>query len=60
LYPPNITEQKQIERVAHENQKIYQALFENNYEVILLIEPQFGDIVAANQAACQYLRIFTR
>ncbi|NMB88083.1 MAG: PAS domain S-box protein [Chloroflexi bacterium] len=50
----NITERKQTERVYHESRQIYKALFENNYEVILLIDPQSGAIVAANQAACAY------
>ena len=50
----NISDRKHIEKVIHQSQQIYKALFENNSEVILLIDPDSGMIVTANPAATAY------
>lgn len=36
--------------------EFYSALFQNNHAVMLLIDPETGGIIDANQAACSYYR----
>lgn len=50
----NITDQRKAEQVLEESRQVYQALFENNHEVILLVNPHTGAIFAANQSASAY------
>ncbi len=41
---------------ACEGGEFYGALFQNNHAVMLLIDPETGDIIDANSAACSYYR----
>jgi PAS domain S-box-containing protein len=50
----NVTDQIQAEQARHEKEHIYQELFENNPEKLLLIDPATGAIVGANPAACKF------
>ena len=51
----DITERKQAEDAAlHESEKRYRGLFENNKAIMLLIDPDNGAIVDANDAASTY------
>lgn len=42
------------EKALREREQQYQALFENNHAVMLLIDPQSTAIIDANPAACQF------
>jgi PAS domain S-box-containing protein len=50
----DISERKTAEEALGESEARYRALFENNYTVILVIDPQVGAIIDANHAACAY------
>ena len=50
----DVTQRKLSDKYLKERENIYKALFEHNYSVILLIDPQDGTIVDANPAACTY------
>jgi len=50
----DITERKQAEKALQESEQRYHALFENTHTVMLLIDPESGAIVDANQAACSF------
>jgi len=50
----DITERKQAETALQESEQRYHALFENTHTVMLLIDPESGAIVDANQAACSF------
>ncbi|MFA4876012.1 MAG: PAS domain S-box protein [Methanoregula sp.] len=50
----NITEQIKAEEALRESESRYSSLFTNNYSVSLLIDPDTGRIVAANDAAVKY------
>jgi len=50
----DITDRKQAEQALRESEASYSALFYNNYSVSLLIDPDTGLIVDANDAACRY------
>lgn len=50
----DITEQKQATEAVKESEQRYIALFDHNYSVSLLIDPDTGRIVGANDAACTY------
>ena len=49
-----IHELKRAKALAEEGQKRYKSLFYENSSVMLLIDPKTGDIVDANNAACNY------
>ncbi len=50
----NITERKRMEDVLRESEERYSSIFDNNYSVSLLIDPDTGKIVEANAAAVRY------
>ncbi len=50
----DITERKHAEEALRESEARYRSLFQDNGAVMLLIDPSNGDIVDANQAACEY------
>ena len=48
------TECKRAEEELRESEQRYSSLFKNNHSVMLLIDPESGDIVDANPAACSF------
>ncbi len=50
----DITERKLAEEALRESEQRYSSLFKNNHSVMLLIDPESGDIVDANPAACSF------
>ncbi|MHB1392298.1 MAG: PAS domain S-box protein [Clostridia bacterium] len=50
----DITDLKRIEKELSEREEQYRSLFENNHAVMLLIEPETGQLVTANPAACKF------
>ncbi len=50
----DITARKRLEALLREKASHYRALFENNYSVMLLIDPETGAIVDANPRACAF------
>ncbi|HOS97937.1 MAG TPA: PAS domain S-box protein, partial [Deltaproteobacteria bacterium] len=50
----DITERRQAEEALRESEERYHSLFDNSHAVMLLIDPETGDIVDANPAACTY------
>jgi PAS domain S-box-containing protein len=50
----DITERIQVEDALRESEQRYSNLFHNNHEVMLLIDPDDGEIVEANPAACSF------
>jgi PAS domain S-box len=50
----DISKQKMHENQLKESENRYHALFKNNYAPMLLIDPETGDIVDANPAACSF------
>jgi len=55
----DITERKQADKLVKESENRYRSLFQNNGAVIMLIDPDTGNICDANPAACSYYR-YTR
>ena len=50
----DITERVRIEKTLMESEKRYKSLFKDNHSVMLLIDPENGDIVDANPAAVSF------
>lgn len=50
----DITERKKAEKLLKESENRYRSLFQNNSAVIMLIDPETGNICDANSAACSY------
>ena len=50
----DISKQKKHEKHLKESENRYQALFRNNYAAMLLINPETGNIIDANPAACSF------
>ena len=50
----DITERKNAEQNLLQSEERYKSLFQDNYSVMLLIDPESGDIKDANPSACQY------
>ena len=50
----DITERKQAEEALQESEARYRSLFQSNQAVMLLIDPETGEIVDANPAACSF------
>jgi len=50
----DITERKQTEKRLRESDERYKSLFRDNHSVMLLINPDTGEIIDANQVACNY------
>ncbi len=50
----NMMEERKREEALRESEERYRNLFENNHAVMLLIDPDNGDITDANPAACTY------
>lgn len=49
-----IAERRKAEEALRESESRYRALFENNHNITLLIEPETGEIVDANARACAF------
>jgi PAS domain S-box len=50
----DVTEQKKAEEKLHESEARYKTFFEGNNSIMLLIDPQTGEINDANPAACRF------
>ena len=50
----NINELKKTEKSLRQSELRYKTFFEDNTSIMLLIDPQTGDIKDVNPAACQY------
>ena len=50
----DITERKAMEEDLRQSEERYKSLFQGNHSVMLLIDPESGDIKDANPAASQY------
>ena len=50
----DITERKEVEEALQESEQRYRSLFQNNHAVMLLIDPETGNVVDANPAACTF------
>ncbi len=50
----DITEHKHAEQALRESEQLYRDIFEKNRAIKLLIEPDSGQIVEANSAACRF------
>ena len=50
----DITEEKLAEQELRQSEERYKVLFENNHTIMMLIDPETGDIKNANPAACNY------
>jgi len=50
----DITERKQSELLLKEREQLYRSLFENNISIILLIDPETGDIFDVNPSASEF------
>ena len=49
-----ITAQKKADEALRESEERYRSLFNSNHSVMLLIDPEYGNIVDANPAAISY------
>jgi len=54
IYAHEITDLKEAETVLRESEEQFRLMFERHKAVMLLIEPQSGAIVGANEAASQF------
>jgi two-component system, cell cycle sensor histidine kinase and response regulator CckA len=50
----DITVARQLEEALRDSEERYRAIFENSQSVMLLLDPESGRIVHANDAACRY------
>ncbi|MGE5805210.1 MAG: PAS domain S-box protein [Ignavibacteria bacterium] len=50
----DITGRKKAERDLYESEERYRSLFKNNHSVMLLLDPNSGQIIDANPAACSF------
>lgn len=50
----DITEKRRIEKALRDSERLHRSMFEDNRAVKLLIDPEAGSIVRANQAACDF------
>jgi PAS domain S-box-containing protein len=54
LLGTNVFKRQKIEVELRESEQKYSSMFENSHSVMLIIDPDTGNIVDANPAACQY------
>lgn len=50
----DITQKYKTERELEKSEEKYRSLFENQYSVMLILDPESGEIVDANPAACDF------
>ena len=50
----DITEKYKTAKELERSEEKYRSLFENQYSVMMILEPETGEIVDANPAACDY------
>jgi PAS domain S-box-containing protein len=51
---PDITQRKRVQKELEESERAYRSLFENHTAIKLLIDPENGQVVKANQAAAEF------
>ena len=50
----DVSERLQAEQMEREREEVYRALFENNHSTMILLDPEDGEIIDANPAACSF------
>ncbi len=50
----DITKKKELQKKILESEKFYKSIFEDTYELMLIIDPDSTKIVDANEAACNF------
>lgn len=50
----DVSDRKMNELALRQSEEYHRAFFENNHSIMLLIQPQTGDIYDANPAACKF------
>ena len=50
----DITERKQAEQLLRQSEERYKSLFQDNHSVMMLIDPETGEIIDVNPSACKY------
>ena len=55
----DISQRKEMEEAVVERENLYKSMFYNNYAVMLLIDPDNGNIIDADPAACLFYRYAT-
>jgi len=50
----DITDRKKAEELLRQSNERYKSLFQDNHSVMLLINPETGEIIDANPKACRY------
>ncbi|BBE16114.1 diguanylate cyclase/phosphodiesterase with PAS/PAC sensor(s) [Aquipluma nitroreducens] len=50
----DITDKKESERLLQESEEMHRTIFENNQATMLIIDPESGDILEANNSAASY------
>ncbi len=50
----DITDRMRFEKELYESESRYKAIFNNNYAVMIILDPSTGNIVDANNSACEY------
>jgi PAS domain S-box-containing protein len=50
----DITERMNFEKELHESESRYKGIFHNNHAVMIIVDPSTGNIVDANNSACDF------
>jgi PAS domain S-box-containing protein len=50
----DVTEHKKIEEALTESEALFRSMFKDNHASMLLVDPMTGDIIDANQVACDF------